>query len=141
VSFFYDKPVSAFYLCAGLLKATGRNCLPLHAVRLRGAAKPYSVLEGDRMIVPTLIMILAKGYDPNNPLILSKKPDVRSDLYNVSATFRRAFCRSKQSGPAFPMTKPSLVSDSAFTLTFRSPDYIVYIRRSIMFWHLFFLLF
>ena len=93
------------------------------------------------MIVPALIVILAKRYDPNNPLVLAKEPDMRSDLYGVAAIFRTAFRRTDQSGPALPVTKPGLVSDSAFTFAFGSSDHIVYIRRSIMFWHLFFLLF
>jgi hypothetical protein len=90
------------------------------------------------MIVPTLIMILAKWYDPNHSLIISKDPDMRSDLYDVATAFRTAFYWSEPSCPALPVPKPGLLPDSAFTLPFGCPDDVV----DISMWHtVFFLLY
>jgi hypothetical protein len=94
------------------------NFLLLRAVELDGcAAESYSVLELDLFIARTLIVILAKRYDPNYPLIGSDMLHMRPDFYVAAAVLRTAFVREFQSGPPFPMTKPGLASSRALTLT------------------------
>jgi hypothetical protein len=69
----------------------GHNCLPLSAVDLYGGAtKGYAPLKLDQLSARTLIMELAKWYDPS-VLRITPKLDMRADLYNSAAVFRLAF--------------------------------------------------
>jgi hypothetical protein len=74
-------------------------------------------------------MILAKRYDPDNPLIRSPMLNMGSDLDIGAAVFRTAFLRQGQSGSPLPVPKPGLTSPRAFTLTAGSSIYVVYIIR------------
>jgi hypothetical protein len=104
----------------------GHVCLPLQTVDFRGsAAKDYSQLKLDCFIARTLIMPLAKWYDPNLPQII-RMLDMCSDRDVAAAAFRTAFFRQIQSGSAHPVSQPRLIFIQTFTLTTGSPIRIVY---------------
>jgi len=88
----------------------------LSTIYSRCATKRYGVLQFDSFTARTLIMMLAKRYDPWSPSIFVFTPDMGSDLDIVFTVFRTAFLWQRQSGPPFPVRKPSVWSGFAYTL-------------------------